>query len=37
MLDIILPNQTSFIWGKNIVDNIIIAQEVMHSMRKKRS
>lgn len=29
-------NQTSFAQGRRITDDIIIAQEVMHSMRKKR-
>lgn len=35
MADIILPYQTSFVKGRNITDNIIIAQEVIYSMRKK--
>ncbi|KAH9666643.1 putative ribonuclease H protein [Citrus sinensis] len=29
------PHQTSFVPGRHIVDNIVIAQEVVHSMRKK--
>ncbi|XP_052290912.1 uncharacterized protein LOC112498105 [Citrus sinensis] len=29
------PHQTSFILGRHITENIVIAQEVMHSMRKK--
>ncbi|XP_054776745.1 uncharacterized protein LOC129285164 [Prosopis cineraria] len=33
--NVILPSQTSFIQGKNIIDSIIIAQEIMHSMRKR--
>ncbi|KAA3480418.1 LINE-1 reverse transcriptase isogeny [Gossypium australe] len=32
---IIGPEQTSFIVGKNITGNIIVAQEVIHSMRSK--
>ena len=28
--------QTSFIPGKHITENIVIAQEVVHSMRKKK-
>lgn len=34
--NLILPYQTSFITGRNITDNIIIAQEAIHSMRQKR-
>lgn len=30
------PFQYSFIQGRSIIDNIIIAQEVIHSMRKKK-
>ena len=29
------PQQTSFVPGRHIIDNIMIAQEVIHSMRKK--
>ncbi|KAH9791596.1 putative ribonuclease H protein [Citrus sinensis] len=29
------PQQTSFVLGRHITDNIVIAQEVIHSMRKK--
>ncbi|KAA3460139.1 reverse transcriptase [Gossypium australe] len=32
----ISPQQTGFIAGRNISDNIIIAQEIIHSMRSKR-
>ncbi|XP_061371304.1 uncharacterized protein LOC133313908 [Gastrolobium bilobum] len=32
----VAPNQCSFIQGRQSVDNIIIAQEVVHSMRKKK-
>lgn len=35
MPQLVLPYQTSFINGRNITDNIIIAQEVIHSMRRK--
>lgn len=31
-----LPQQTSFIKGRSITDNIIIAQEVIHTMRLKQ-
>ena len=30
------PHQTSFVLGRHIIDNIVVAQEVVHSMRKKR-
>lgn len=30
------PNQTSFIPGRHITENIVIAQEVIHFMRKKK-
>ncbi|KAH9666802.1 putative ribonuclease H protein [Citrus sinensis] len=33
--NLIGPNQTSFVPGRNIVDNIVVAQEVVHSMRRK--
>ena len=33
--NLIGPNQTSFIPGRHIVNNIIVAQEVVHSMRRK--
>ncbi|KAK5775330.1 hypothetical protein PVK06_043208 [Gossypium arboreum] len=29
-------NQTSFVGGRNIMDNVIIAQEVVHSMQHKK-
>ncbi|WCJ40291.1 DNAse I-like superfamily protein [Euphorbia peplus] len=35
MPQLVLPQQTSFVAGRNITDNIIIAQEAIHSMRKK--
>lgn len=28
-------HQTSFITGQHIIENIIVAQEVIHSMRRK--
>ncbi|RYR39566.1 hypothetical protein Ahy_A09g045127 isoform B [Arachis hypogaea] len=34
--DIIAPYQSSFVPGRNIQDNIIIAKEVMHSMKRMR-
>lgn len=34
--DIISPNQTGFIPTRSIHENIIVAQEMMHSMRKIR-
>lgn len=33
MPTLIAENQTSFVHGKHIMDNVIIAQEVIHSMR----
>ncbi|KAH9750393.1 putative ribonuclease H protein [Citrus sinensis] len=33
--ELIGPQQTSFVPGRHIVDNIVIAQEVVHSMPKK--
>ncbi|XP_050207419.1 uncharacterized protein LOC126656837 [Mercurialis annua] len=36
MSQIIGPAQTSFIVGRHITDNIILAQEIVHSMRKKK-
>ena len=33
--DIIGPHQTSFVHGRHIIDNIVVAQEVVHSMRRK--
>ena len=33
----ITPNQSSFILGRQIVDNIIIYQEVLHSIKKLNS
>ena len=33
---LILPFQASFILKRNIQDNIIIAQELMHSLKKMR-
>ncbi|KAA3488942.1 reverse transcriptase [Gossypium australe] len=33
----ISPEQAGFIVGKNISDNVIIAQEVIHSMRSKKA
>lgn len=33
---LIHPSQTSFVAGRNIHDNIIVAQEILHSMRNKK-
>lgn len=33
---LVLPTQASFVAGRKITDNIIITQEVIHSMRSKR-
>lgn len=35
MEELVSPTQSSFIQGKHITDNIIIAQEVIHSIKKK--
>lgn len=36
MPQLILPYQSSFIAGRSITDNVIIAQEIIHSMRLKK-
>lgn len=36
MSQLIAPNQCSFILGHHLSDNIIIAQEIFHSMRNVR-
>ncbi|KAA3468779.1 Retrovirus-related Pol polyprotein LINE-1 [Gossypium australe] len=36
-LNFISPEQVGFITGRNISDNVIIAQEVIHSMRSKKA
>ena len=33
--NLIGPNQTSFVLGRHIIDNIVVAQGVVHSMRRK--
>ena len=33
--DLVGPHQTSFVLGRHITENIIIAQEIIHSMRQK--
>ncbi|KAL4351331.1 hypothetical protein GQ457_06G022400 [Hibiscus cannabinus] len=35
MCKLIAPNQTSFLPGRNITENIIINQEIIHSMKSK--
>ena len=35
LLNLVGPHQTSFVPGRHITENIIIAQEVIHSMRRK--
>lgn len=32
----VVKNQTSFVGGRNIIDNVVIAQEVIHSMRIRK-
>ncbi|XP_038687586.1 uncharacterized protein LOC119986972 [Tripterygium wilfordii] len=34
---VVAPNQSSFVPGRQITDNIIIYQEVLHSMRRKKT
>ncbi|KAH9716124.1 reverse transcriptase domain-containing protein [Citrus sinensis] len=34
--DLIGPHQTSFVPGRHITENIIVAQEIIHSMRRKK-
>ncbi|XP_028055196.1 uncharacterized protein LOC114259389 [Camellia sinensis] len=34
--NLICPNQSSFIPGRNTTDNIIITQEILHSLRNKK-
>ena len=36
MSSVVAPSQSSFVPGRQIVDNIIIYQEVLHSMRKRK-
>ena len=36
MPNLIGPAQTSFVPGRHITDNIILAQEIIHSMRTKK-
>ena len=36
LLDIISPIQSSFVSGRLIIDNVIVAYEVMHSMHARK-
>lgn len=36
MVKLIIPNQSSFIPGRDITDNIIVAQEVVHFLKNFR-
>lgn len=36
MTQLIGPNQASFVPGRHIIDNILVAQEVMHSMHIRK-
>lgn len=36
MGDLIAPPQTSFISGRQMVDNVIICQELLHSVKRKQ-
>ena len=36
MPELIGPNQTSFVPGRHITENVVIVQEVIHSMRRKK-
>lgn len=36
MNDLIGPNQASFILGRQIVDNIVMAQELLHSLQRRK-
>ena len=33
---VIAPNQSSFVLGRQIADNVVLYQEVLHSMRHKK-
>ena len=35
MPSLVAPNQRSFVPNRQIIDNVIIYQEILHSMRKK--
>ena len=35
MSSVVSPNQVSFVPGSHITDNIILAQEIVHTMRRK--
>ena len=34
--DLIRSTQTSFVSGRHITENIVIAQEIVHTMRRKK-
>jgi len=33
---VVTPTQASFVSGRQITDNIVIAQEMLHTMRRKK-
>lgn len=35
--ELIAPHQSSFVLGRQITDNIVIVQDVIHTMHKRRS
>lgn len=36
MADLVLPNQVSFVPGRHIQDNIIITQDLVHTVSRPR-
>ena len=37
MQKLVSPFQASFVKGRNITDNVVIAQEIIHSMEQKKT